>query len=146
MLSRKAPGVVTSKLASKTFAALIMAVAAFQLALALGAPWGEFAMGGAFPGSYPPAMRIGALVQMGLLVASGLVILCRAGLVLPRWRGASRWLAWVVVVLFGAGAVLNLITPSALERALWALVAICLFVMALRVALSRGRSPPSLGS
>lgn len=35
------------------FSALIV-VAAFQLALALGAPWGEMAMGGKFTGRFPP--------------------------------------------------------------------------------------------
>lgn len=38
-------------------------VAAFQLALALGAPWGTYVMGGTFPGSFPPAMRAAARRQ-----------------------------------------------------------------------------------
>ena len=32
--------------------------------LALGAPWGEMAMGGKFSGHYPPQMRVATLVQM----------------------------------------------------------------------------------
>ena len=36
-------------------------VVAFQLALAAGAPWGAYAMGGAFPGQFPSALRIAAL-------------------------------------------------------------------------------------
>ena len=35
------------------FAAVTVGVIAFQFALALGAPWGAYAMGGAFPGRYP---------------------------------------------------------------------------------------------
>ena len=38
-------------------------VIAFQIALAAGAPWGAFAMGGAFPGQFPPALRVGALAH-----------------------------------------------------------------------------------
>ncbi|MSP57207.1 MAG: hypothetical protein EXR69_16670, partial [Myxococcales bacterium] len=44
-------------------------VVGFQVALALGAPWGELAMGGAFPGRFPPAMRVAAVVQGALLAA-----------------------------------------------------------------------------
>ena len=57
----------------------------FQLALALGAPWGEMAMGGKFPGRFPPKMRISALVQMVLLVLIAIVVLTRAGLVLNEF-------------------------------------------------------------
>lgn len=34
---------------------------AFQLALALGAPWGEYAMGGRYPGRFPPGLRLAAV-------------------------------------------------------------------------------------
>lgn len=110
---------------------------AFQLALALGAPWGEFAMGGAFPGSYPPAMRVAALVQMAVLAAVVLVVWAHAGLALPRWRAVSRWLTWAIVGLLGVGVVLNLITPSPMERLIWTPVALGLLLSSLRVALGR---------
>jgi hypothetical protein len=128
---------MTPRLAAKVFCALLAIVALFQLALALGAPWGRVAMGGAFPGAYPPAMRVAALVQIAVLGLIGLVALSRAGLMLPRWRQSSRWLIWAVVAFLGAGVILNLITPSAMERAIWAPVAILLFLSGLRVALSR---------
>jgi len=38
-------------------------VVLFQLALALGAPWGAMAMGGKFPVRLPSTMRIAALAQ-----------------------------------------------------------------------------------
>jgi hypothetical protein len=124
-------------LAAKAFAAITGLVCLFQLALALGAPWGRFAMGGAFPGTLPPAMRVAALVQIGVLALVALVVLARAGLVLPRWRPASRWLAWVVVALTAVAVTLNLITPSGGERMIWAPVAIVMLLAALRVALSK---------
>ena len=45
-------------MAMKRFAAIIYAivslgVVAFQIAFAAGAPWGAYAMGGAFPGQFP---------------------------------------------------------------------------------------------
>lgn len=128
---------MTARLAAWIFAGLIAVVALFQLALALGAPWGGLAMGGAFPGTFPPAMRVAALVQIVVMAGVALVVLARAGLMLPSWGPASRWLVWAVVGLLGVGVVLNLITPSALERLIWAPVAILLFLSSLRVALSR---------
>lgn len=125
---------MTPERAAKLFVGLIALVAAFQLALALGAPWGRFAMGGAFPGTYPPAMRIAALVQIAALVGFALVILSRAGLALPAWRAASRPLAWVIVGLMAVAVVLNLITPSGVERLVWSPVAVVLLLAALRVA------------
>ena len=128
---------MTARLAAGVFAGLIAVVALFQLALALGAPWGGLAMGGAFPGTFPPAMRVAALVQIAVLGGGAMVVLARAGLVLPAWRPASRWLVWVVVGLLGVGVILNLITPSQMERLIWAPVAVLLFLSSLRVALSR---------
>jgi hypothetical protein len=127
---------MSPQVAAKLFASLVAFVVAFQLALALGAPWGQFAMGGAFPGRLPAALRIAALVQIGVLAATAAIILSRAGLAAPRLRPASRWLAWIVAGLTGVAAVLNLVTPSAGERLVWAPVALTLFATALRVALS----------
>lgn len=128
---------MTAQLAARIFAGLVTVVAAFQFALALGAPWGGLAMGGAVHGVMPPALRAAALVQMAMLAAVALVMLSRAGLALPAWRKASRPLAWVIVALLAVSAVLNLITPSHLERLIWAPVAIGLFLSGLRVAWSR---------
>ena len=125
-------------LAARVFMGLTALVVLFQLALAAGAPWGRYAMGGAFPGVMPTPMRVAAVVQAIVLLAVGLVVLSRAGLVLPRWRRVSRWLTWIIVGLLGVSVVLNLITPSPMERLIWAPMAAVLFLSALRVALSRG--------
>lgn len=116
---------------------LTAGVCAFQLALTAGLPWGEYAMGGAFPGTFPPTLRLAAAVQAGILALVAMVILSRAGLALPLWRRFSRYLAWVIVVLLAIGVVLNLITPSVRERMIWAPVVIIMFVTALRVAMGR---------
>src|SRR6185436_2062812 len=90
-------GVMPSpRLAAMVFAALTAVVCAFQLALAAGAPWGEYAMGGAFPGVYPPAMRVAAIGQVVILAVVAMVVASRAGLVLPTLRPVSRWLVWVL--------------------------------------------------
>jgi hypothetical protein len=110
---------------------------AFQLALALGAPWGRYAMGGRFPRRFPLAMRAAALVQAVLLAATALVVLTRAGLVLPTWTQASVPATWVVVGVSAVSVVLNFITPSDAERRVWFPVAAVLLGCSLVVALVR---------
>ena len=125
------------QLAARAFAVLTGLVCLFQLALALGAPWGAYAMGGAFPGTFPPAMRAAAAVQIAILAVIAAVVLSAAGLTIQAWRPVARRMVWIVVALLAVGVVLNLITPSSLERLIWAPVALLLFLSALRVALSR---------
>ena len=126
-----------SKAAAVLHAIISGVVVAFQIALALGAPWGAYAMGGAAPGQFPPAMRVGAIIQALLIAGMSAVVLARAGLILPGWWQTTRWLVWVVVALTTMSLVLNLITPSSGERALWAPVLVLLLISSLIVAFSR---------
>ena len=122
------------RVAGIVYAVVSAGVVAFQVALALGAPWGAYAMGGAFPGQFPPALRLAALVQAAVLVLMSGVVLARAGIALRGWFRLSRWLVWVVVAFAAVSLVLNLITPSAGERMIWAPVAFVLLVSSLLVA------------
>jgi hypothetical protein len=99
------------------------AVVIFQLALAFGAPWGSYAMGGTVSGEYPAALRVAAVVQAVVLGILAGVVLSRAGVLRPRWRRVSRWATWIAVAFGVVSLFLNLITPSAGERAVWAPVA-----------------------
>ena len=121
--------------AALLYASATAGVVAFQIALAAGMPWGAYAMGGAFPGQFPPALRIAALVQAALLGGLAAVVLVRAGLILPAWSRMSRWLIWMVVAVAAVGLVLNLITQSAGERALWAPVTLIMLLSSAVVAL-----------
>jgi hypothetical protein len=109
---------------------------AFQLALAAGAPWGEYALGGAFPGRYPPAMRFSALVQAAMLAVMAGIVMSAAGLVLRRRSRTSHRLVWGIVGVAAVSLVLNLMTPSASERAIWAPVAFLLLTSSAVVALN----------
>ena len=91
-------------------------------------------MGGAFPGQFPPSLRAAALFQAVLSGAMAAIVLSRAGLALPAWYRASRWLTWVIVAVAGVSAVLNIVTPSSAERAIWAPVAVALLTSSLVVA------------
>ena len=123
-------------IAAIVYAIVMLGVVAFQIALAAGAPWGAYAMGGASPGQFSPALRIGAIVQAMLLAGMAAVILARAGLILPGWSRVSHWLVWIVVALTAFSLVLNLITSSAGERAIWAPTLALLLISSLIVAFS----------
>ena len=118
------------------YCALILLVIAFQFGLMLGAPWGEMAMGGKYPGKFPPAMRAAASIQIFILALFAGVVLSRAGLMFANYSQLSQWAIWIVVVFSLIGAIMNIITPSKKERLLWAPVAIGLFLCAVRIALS----------
>ena len=126
------------RLSALVYGIVTLGVIAFQLALAAGAPWGEFAMGGAYPGQFPPELRVAAVVQAVVLGLLALVVLARAGIVLPKWSKTSRWLAWVVVAFSALSLVLNSITPSARERMIWAPVALVMLISSVIVA--RGKN------
>ena len=123
--------------AARIYAVVSFGVIAFQIALALGAPWGAYAMGGAFPGQFPPGLRVAAVVQAVILAGWALVVLARAGITLPQWSRTSRRLVWVVVAFSALSLVLNLITPSARERAIWAPVALIMLICSVIVAVSK---------
>ena len=132
-----------ARVAAIVYAIVTLGVVAFQIALAAGAPWGAYAMGGASPGQFTPALRVGAIIQAVLLAGMAAVILTRAGLILPGWSRVSLWIVWIVVALTALSLVLNLITPSGGERALWAPTLSLLLVSSLIVALSSSAATPA---
>jgi hypothetical protein len=120
--------------AALLFATVTAGVVAFQIALACGAPWGDFAMGGVSPGVLPPALRAAAIVQAALLAAMVLVVLARAGIAVPSGLRWSARLIWVVVAFTALSTVLNAITPSDDERIVWLHVAIVMLISSVIVA------------
>jgi hypothetical protein len=122
--------------AATVYAVAVLGVIAFQLALAIGAPWGSYAMGGAFPGRFPRPMRIAAVVQAALLAVTIAVVVSRAGLMLATWSDAARWAIWGVVVIAAIGVVLNAASRSAGERRIWVPVTVVMLASALAVAVS----------
>lgn len=126
---------VSAVVAAWLFGACIAVLTVFQLALAAGAPWGSLAMGGRFPGRFPPPMRVAALVQVPVYAALAAIVFARAGVAFAYWFGFSATAIWVVVAISAVALVLNLITPSRNERRLWAPVAALMLAASLRVAL-----------
>jgi hypothetical protein len=125
------------RFAALVYAVVSVGVIAFQLALAAGAPWGEFAMGGAYPGQFPPELRVAAVLQSVILAGLAIIVLARAGVAMPKWSRASHRLVWLAVAFSTVSLVLNLITPSAGERAIWAPVAFVMLVSSVTIAISK---------
>ena len=81
-------------------------------------------------------MRIAAAAQAGLLTALSVIVLSKAGLMLPSLSQALPSLIWLVVAFSGASVVLNAITPSAGERRIWLPVAVVMLLSSLAVAIT----------
>ncbi len=110
-------------------------IVVFQFGLAAGAPWGEAAMCGKFPGRLPPMMRILAVAAVVFWGFLAVIVFSRSGIVFEQWFTISRNLQWIVVVITFISALRNLFTPNKKQRSMWAPVGIVLFICSLIVTL-----------
>ncbi len=116
------------------FTAFIAIVILFQIALAAGVPWGSYAMGGKFPGKFPPTMRIASLIQVIILTFITSIVLIKSGLIFPDWHAFTKAAIWFVVAFSVIATVMNLITRSVWERRLWAPVSVLMLITSMIVA------------
>lgn len=106
----------------------------FQLALAMGMPWGAASMGGKYPGVYPVNMRIVPVINSLVLFLIVLIVLVRAELVFNQLFLISKITIWFVVGFTIVSTILNTITPSKIEK-IWIPVTVLQFITSLIVAL-----------
>ncbi|WP_454191289.1 hypothetical protein [Paenibacillus sp. Marseille-Q7038] len=125
---------MVSLISAIVFSSLIAIVILFQLALAAGIPWGSYAMGGKYPGKYPPIMRIAALFQVLILALLAVIVLSKSGITLPRSYPFANSAIWFVVVFSTVATILNMLTRSKWERRIWAPVSILLLITSITVA------------
>ena len=111
-------------------------IAVYQVALALGVPFGSTAWGGTHPGTLPPGLRVASAVGAVLWGLAALIILQRVGLssFVPFGRTFVRRATWTLVVLSFMSAVANLASQSAARRFILAPVAMALAVLCFIVA------------
>jgi hypothetical protein len=84
-------------------------VVAFQVALALGAPWGAAAWGGTTHGPLPANLRIASAVAGTVWAVAAVIVLRRAGChVVALPTGLAWWGTWILVGVLAVGAVMNL--------------------------------------
>jgi hypothetical protein len=113
-----------------------LATAAFQLALVLGAPLGEYAFGGQNIGKLPTPLRVSSAVSFLVLLAIAGHYLAQLGVFTPLLDPQGNSIVnWVLVCFAGLAAVANNVTRSQKEKRLWGPVTIAMFAAALLVAL-----------
>ena len=126
--------VVAALLATGLFAAM----AAFQAALAAGAPLGAHVLGGRQSGALPPRLRAFSGIAALLLLGFALVILARAGVI--GWPAGIAGLllpaAWVIVGFLVLNTLGNLASKSRFERTALAATTAVLAVLCGVVALT----------
>ena len=114
---------------------ILAVLAVFQLALALGAPLGRFAWGGAHR-VLPTKLRIGSLVSIVIYAVIAVLALDRVGLIDVVPDGVSAVGMWIVFGYFVLGIAMNAISRSKPERYTMTPVVAVLAVLSLLVALS----------
>lgn len=133
------PGAVPARIA----AAILLGVAVFQVLLVAGMPWGAWTQGGANPGVLPTNARVVAGVSAVLVVVMALSLLGRVGegpfRRLPR--GLLVVLVGITTVYAGVGVLLNLATPSTVERLAFAPLTLVIFVCCVLVMRAARRTP-----
>ena len=118
--------------AALVYAGLTALPLAMQLALAAGAPLGRFSVGGRFAGRLPPAWRILALVQGGVLAAMAVTVLDHGGVLAIGMTAGAIWVVFALTVLT---LIANAASPSRPERLLWTPVTALMALAALGTAL-----------
>jgi hypothetical protein len=114
----------------------LTSIAAFQVALAVGVPWGAAAWGGSHPGVLPAEQRVSSAIAVPVYAALAGVAFGYVGTPIARrrvLRGAS--------IAIGAGALLNLASPSLVERAIWVPVSVVASAALWRAAPESPRAP-----
>jgi hypothetical protein len=97
---------------------LLQFVAAFQVGLAFGAPWGEHAYGGrakTTDGVLSPRYRVMSAVAVPILLVAAWIVLARADLV----SGGGDWVNVAIWFVFGylvLNTVANFASSSKIER------------------------------
>ncbi|MGB0865607.1 MAG: hypothetical protein ACPGSC_03815 [Granulosicoccaceae bacterium] len=108
------------------YALLAMIPLGCQLALAAGAPWGEYTLGGQFPGVLPKRLRPVAVVQALILLAMAIAVLSKAKAISLAW---PEWTFLVTGAITFATFLANTFTPSIPERRLWSPVTFALLLL-----------------
>lgn len=124
------------QIAASVLVIIAAIVSAFQIALAAGAPWGEWAFGGQHPGTLPRQFRVSSALSVVVYALQ----IAHFGSVASWWSApfgdtASGILNWVFVAFFGLGTIMNGISRSRKERFLWTPVVALSLVCAVWVAL-----------
>lgn len=121
----------TSTLLILLFAGMV----AFELLLALGMPWGKAAWGGQHK-ALSKNLRIASAASSLIYIFAILIVLTKSGVTSTFSQEFVSIALWAMVILFGIGAIMNLISRSKLERNIFVPVAAVICVLCLALAVS----------
>ena len=98
---------MTPETAALLAAIILLGLALFHAALALGVPWGAYAWGGEAKGALPPRLQMGSALMTPLLGAMALMVLVRGGWLYAGQERAMVWPVWaifcfLVTMMFGS--------------------------------------------
>jgi hypothetical protein len=124
----------TVRAAAVAAAVGFVAIAAFEVALAVGAPWGHAAWGGAHA-ELSTAQRGGSAVAILVWTIAAVIVLGRSGL----WGAGHlvrvfRWGSWFLVAASAIAALLNFASQSRWENLIFGPTALILTVLCAIVA------------
>ena len=112
------------------------ATALFHLAIAFGAPVGEYAYGGQRVGKLSTQFRVSSVFSFILLMAFAGHYLAQLGVLSPLLgQDLNELVNWLLVGFSALAALMNNITRSSKERRLWGGPTIAMLIAAFIVAL-----------
>ena len=118
-------------------AVLFLGMAAFQLALALGAPFGAHVLGGRNAGTLPSRLRAISAIAAAILVSAAFIVLARATVI--GWPADTAGLVaaacWVIAGYMALNTLGNLRSTSRIERSVFATMTAVLAILCGYVAL-----------
>jgi hypothetical protein len=128
-----------ARLAAMLAALGFASLAAFQAALAAGAPWGHAAWGGENAHLSSTQQRASA-VAAGIYFAAAVIVLCRAGVIRPGRSDAAifRWGTWFFAAAMAVGALPNFASQSRWENFILGPLALILAALCVMVARRAG--------
>jgi hypothetical protein len=116
---------------------ILALLAAFQIALAAGAPWGRFAWGGQHR-VLPRKLRIGSVVSIVIYALIAFIAWERTGVTSVLPDAVAQVAMWVVFAYFVIGVLMNAISRSKPERYTMTPVVLVLAVLSLLIAMGYG--------
>jgi hypothetical protein len=114
----------------------LAAIASFQIALAVGAPWGRAAWGGTYI-QLPAGLRAASAVSAVILALAAIAVFARADYRRPAPApDVARWGTWALVPRLALNALGNFASSSKWENFLMGPLALLLSALCLVVARS----------
>lgn len=99
---------------------MIAILIAFQAAIVIGAPLGQYAYGGRYKGKLPIKLRITSAFTVIVLLAMQGHLLAQAGVFTPLLQANLNEIAnYAIVAFFALGTLVNLASRSKAERNIW---------------------------